>query len=48
MGEEGVSALKADDPTLKQVVDLALLSNNMLKGKDLSEFIKRSEALLIK
>ncbi|MBQ7640239.1 MAG: molecular chaperone HtpG, partial [Bacteroidales bacterium] len=48
MGEEGISALKADDPTLKQVVDLALLSNNMLKGKDLSEFIKRSEALLIK
>ena len=47
MGDEGVSALKSDNPLLKQVVDLALLSNNMLKGKDLSEFIKRSEALLM-
>ena len=47
MGDEGVTGLKADNPTLKQVVDLALLSNNMLKGKDLSEFIKRSEALLL-
>ena len=48
MGEEGVSALKADNETLRQLTDLALLSNNMLKGKNLSEFIKRSEALLLK
>ena len=27
---------------LKQVVDLALLANGMLKGKDLSDFIARS------
>ena len=26
----------------KQAVDLALLSNGMLKGKDLAEFISRS------
>lgn len=31
---------------LKQVVDLALLANGMLKGKDLADFISRSEALL--
>ena len=31
---------------LRQVVDLALLSNGMLKGKALADFIQRSEALL--
>ncbi len=31
---------------LHQVVDLALLSNGMLKGKDLAEFVARSEKLL--
>ena len=46
MGEEGVKAMTADNTLLKQVVDLALLSNNMLKGKALSDFIKRSEELL--
>ena len=30
----------------KQVTDLALLANNMLKGKELSDFIKRSAELL--
>lgn len=34
------------DKLLKQLTDLALLSNNMLKGKDLHEFIKRSVDLL--
>ena len=33
---------------LKQVADLALLSNGMLKGKALSEFISRSLSLLEK
>ena len=31
---------------LRQVVDLALLSNGMLKGKALADFIQRSESLL--
>ncbi|MBO4768982.1 MAG: molecular chaperone HtpG [Bacteroidales bacterium] len=43
MGEEGVAALKADNKLLRQAADLALLSNGMLKGKALSDFIKRSE-----
>ncbi|MBO4571951.1 MAG: molecular chaperone HtpG [Bacteroidales bacterium] len=43
MGEEGVSALKADNKLLRQAADLALLSNGMLKGKALSDFIRRSE-----
>ena len=31
---------------LKQVADLALLENGMLKGKDLADFIARSRELL--
>ncbi len=31
---------------VKQLIDLALLANNMLKGKDLAEFVKRSISLL--
>ena len=31
---------------LKQIADLALLSNNMLKGKELHSFIKRSLQIL--
>lgn len=32
--------------TVKQLIDLALISNNMLKGEDLEEFVKRSISLL--
>jgi molecular chaperone HtpG len=32
--------------TIRQLVDLALLSQNMLKGKELAEFIKRSTELV--
>jgi molecular chaperone HtpG len=46
MGEEGTAAFTADNILLKQVTDLALLANNMLKGKELSDFIKRSAELL--
>ncbi len=46
MGEEGVAGLKADNSLLKQAADLALLANGLLKGKALSDFIKRSEELL--
>lgn len=35
-----------DNILLHQVTDLALLANNMLKGKSLSEFIKRSTEVL--
>ncbi|MBQ7222867.1 MAG: molecular chaperone HtpG, partial [Bacteroidales bacterium] len=41
--EQGFSA---DNVLLKQVTDLALLANGMLKGKELNEFIKRSQNLL--
>ena len=46
LGETGVKALTADNTLLKQATDLALLSNGMLKGKALADFIKRSEDLL--
>ena len=46
LGETGVKALTADNTLLRQVTDLALLSNGMLKGKALADFIKRSEVLL--
>ena len=46
MGDTGVKALTADNTLLKQVTDLALLANGMLKGKALADFIKRSEELL--
>ena len=36
----------ADNRLIKQLTDLALLSNNMLKGKDLDAFIKRSIEIL--
>jgi molecular chaperone HtpG len=31
---------------VKQLIDLALLSNNMLRGEELSVFVKRSVELL--
>lgn len=33
-------------PLVSQLIDLALLSNNMLKGEALSKFIKRSVEML--
>ena len=39
-------AVEGDNDLLRLVVDLALLSNGMLKGKDLSDFVARSEKLL--
>ena len=32
--------------TVKQLIDLALLSNNMLKGEDLSRFVRRSVSFI--
>ncbi len=37
-----LEAYAADNELLKQITDLALLANGMLKGKDLSDFIARS------
>ena len=31
---------------VRQIIDLALLSNGMLKGKNLSDFIQRSISLI--
>ena len=36
----------AGNGILKQITDLALLANGMLKGKDLSDFIARSEKVV--
>ncbi len=37
-----LEAFASDNEILKQITDLALLANGMLKGKDLSDFIARS------
>jgi len=36
----------SNNKVVKQLIDLALLANNMLKGEDLSTFVKRSVELL--
>jgi len=36
----------ADNKVVKQLIDLALLANNMLRGEELSTFVKRSVDLL--
>lgn len=43
---EAVSKYASENTAIKQLVDLALLSNNMLKGESLSNFIKRSTELI--
>lgn len=43
---EAVSQYAGENPVIRQLVDLALLSNNMLKGESLSNFIKRSTQLI--
>lgn len=42
-----VDEYAAGNDILKQVIDLALLSNGLLKGKALSDFIARSEKVII-
>lgn len=44
--KEVMKGFAKDNVLLHQIVDLALLANNMLKGKDLSEFIRRSIEVL--
>lgn len=45
--KEVMSNFAKDNTLLKQVTDLALLANNMLKGKELNDFIKRSTEVLM-
>ena len=40
--KDNLEAFAAENELLKQITDLALLANGMLKGKELSEFIARS------
>jgi molecular chaperone HtpG len=44
--EELLKNFGKDNKLVKQIIDLALLANNMLKGEDLSKFVKRSIDLL--
>ena len=40
--KDNLEAFAGENEVLKQITDLALLANGMLKGKDLSDFIARS------
>ncbi len=44
--EERLQKFGKDNKLVKQLIDLALLSNNMLKGEDLARFVKRSIELI--
>ncbi len=44
--EESLTKFGKDNARVKQLIDLALLANNMLKGEELSKFVKRSIELL--
>ncbi len=44
--EELLNSFGKENKHVKQIIDLALLANNMLKGEDLSKFVKRSIELL--
>jgi molecular chaperone HtpG len=43
---EIISSYSADNKLVKQLIDLALLANNMLRGEELNTFVKRSIELL--
>lgn len=44
--EDIIAAYAAKQPVVRQIIDLALLKGNMLKGEELSGFIARSVTLL--
>jgi molecular chaperone HtpG len=44
--DEVLKGFGKDHALVKQLIDLALLANNMLKGEDLSKFVKRSVELI--
>lgn len=41
-----LASFAKDEKLVSQLIDLALLSNNMLKGESLTNFIKRSISLM--
>ena len=43
-----LAEIGGDNRLVRQIIDLALLSNGLLKGKHLTEFIQRSIALIEK
>jgi molecular chaperone HtpG len=43
---EALKGFGKDQALVKQLIDLALLANNMLKGEELSRFVKRSVELI--
>jgi len=43
---EALREFGSSNPLVKQLVDLALISNNMLKGEELESFVKRSISLI--
>lgn len=45
---ERLKAIGSENKLVKQIIDLALLSNGMLKGKSLTDFIQRSISLIEK
>lgn len=45
---ERLRAIGGENRLVKQIIDLALLTNGMLKGKNLSDFIQRSISLIEK
>ncbi len=44
--KEALTGFGKENKLVKQLIDLALLSNNMLKGEDLSRFVRRSIELI--
>ena len=44
--KEILGSYGSDNKIVKQLIDLALLSNNMLRGEDLNSFVRRSVELL--
>lgn len=44
--KEEVASFAAEQPIIRQLIDLALLSNGMLKGEGLANFVKRSIELI--
>ena len=44
--EKAIKTYADSIPTIRQLIDIALLSNNLLKGEQLDAFLKRSVDLL--